>query len=108
MVWVYFPPGYSSYFVNKSSVYIEWNGNSYPVERVNTFSSHWLLVKFDRQQLSRDLNHYLVDNKLESTMITLTAHGSFNGGFLQFYGSNQIKIFNQGYHDDFQHNRGRN
>ena len=108
MVWVYFPTGYSSYLVNKSSVYIEWNGNSYPVERVNTFSSHWLLVKFDRQQLSRDLNHYLVDNKLESTMITLTAHGSFNGGFLQFYGSNQIKIFNQGYHDDFQHNRGRN
>ena len=107
MVWVYFPTGYSSYLVNKSSVYIDWNGNNYPVERVNTFTSHWLLVKFDRQQLSRDLNHYLVDNKLKSTMVTLTVHGSFNGGFLQFYGSNQVKVFNQGYHDDFQHNRGR-
>ena len=104
--WVYFPDSYSAYLVNKSSLTVEWNGNSYPVLRAGNWGSHWLYLKFDRHSLANDVYNYLVQNKLSSAKIDLTIQGSFNGGFLQFYGTDSIYAFNY-HHDGHGHHRDR-
>ena len=105
--WVYFPSGYSSYLVNRSSIYAEWNGNIYPAYRSGSFGPHWLYIKFNRHALVHDAYQFLVANKLSSTFIQFTIHGEFNGGYLKFYGTNSIYAFKIGHDDDYGHHRGR-
>lgn len=104
IAWIHFPDGYSSYLVNKSSINLEWNGNTYSADHVHTFGAHWLFVTFNLRDLNKDLLNYLQINSLSSTTITLTINGDFNGNYQQFTGSNSVRVIN-GEHHEFHRNR---
>jgi parallel beta-helix repeat protein len=105
--WIHFPDGYSSYLVNKTSLYAEFNGENYRVLRAYSFGNHWMYLKIDLRSLGHDLYNYLVSNKLSVTTFDLTIHGSFNGGFLDFYGTDTLVAYKHHKdHDDHHHHRG--
>jgi parallel beta-helix repeat protein len=111
--WIHFPDGYSAYLVNKTTLSVEWNGNEYHVIKSYTFGSHWMYIKFDKKSLGHDVYAFLKANKLDKTVIDLTIHGEFNGGFLSFFGTDSITAFKYKYHNDHDddhhddHDRGR-